>query len=77
MLLLTTTPRTARCRTAYTDLTFAITTKTTVTLNGNATNSNSRGVVKFRALKNMTNSGLLTALRPDHMRAFQVIDQGR
>ena len=60
------------------DLTFAITAKTNVTLNGNTTiSNNSLGVVKFRALKNMTNTGLLAVLKPDHMRAFQVIDQGR
>jgi hypothetical protein len=60
------------------DFTFAISVKTTVTLNGNPTIANgSRGVVKFRALRKMTNAALLTALRPGHMKARQVIDQGR
>jgi hypothetical protein len=60
------------------DFTFAITTKTVIRLNGNSTIGNgSRGVVKFRAPKKMTNAALMTALRPDHMRARQVIDQGR
>lgn len=35
-----------------------------------------RGTVKFRALKNMTSSGLMAALSPNHMTAFQVIDKG-
>jgi hypothetical protein len=60
------------------DLTFAITAKTTVTLNGNPTIVNgSRGVIKFRAPRNMTSSALMTALRPGHMKAREVIDQGR
>jgi hypothetical protein len=60
------------------DLTFAISAKTITTLNGNATISNgAHGVVKFRALRRMTNAALLVALRPDHMRAYQVIDLGR
>jgi hypothetical protein len=60
------------------DLTLAISAKTTVTLNGNSTiGDGSRGVVKFRAPRKMTSAALMTALRPDHMNARQVIDQGR
>lgn len=60
------------------DLTFAVSANTTTTFqNGATTISNgARGIVKFRALKNMSTSGLLTALSPDHMTAFQVIDRG-
>ena len=57
-----------------TDVTFAVSANTTTTLNGATTISNgARGIVKFRALKNMTSSGLLTALSPNNMTAFQVI----
>ena len=61
-----------------TDVTFAISaTSTTTTLNGATTISNgAKGIVKFRALKNMSNTGLmaaLTAAKP--MTAVQVIDQ--
>jgi hypothetical protein len=60
-----------------TDLTFAVSTSTATTLNGNTTiNDGARGVVKFRAPKTMSNTGLmaaLTALTP--MTAVQVIDQ--
>ena len=60
-----------------TDLSFAVSTNTATTLNGNTTISDgARGVVKFRALKNMSNTGLmaaLTAAKP--MTAVQVIDQ--
>jgi hypothetical protein len=57
-----------------TDATFTIAATTTTTLNGNTTISNgARGIVKFRALKNMTSSGLLTALSTTNMTAFQVI----
>lgn len=60
------------------DFTFAVTTKTVTTLNGNSTISNGpHGVIKFRAPKKVTNAALMTALRPDHMKARQVIDQGR
>jgi len=59
------------------DLTFAVATSTATTFNGNSTiNDGARGVVKFRALKSMTNTGLtaaLTAATP--MTAVQVIDQ--
>ena len=59
------------------DLTFAISAKTITTLNGNATISNgAHGVVKFHALRRMTDAALMAALRPDHMKAYQVIDQG-
>jgi hypothetical protein len=60
-----------------TDLTFVVSTKTTTTLNGATTISNGAlGTVKFRAFKNMTNTGLMAALSPNHMTAFQVIDKG-
>lgn len=60
------------------DFTFAISPKTIMSLNGNATvSSGARGVVRFRALKHMTNAALTAALRPDRTRAYQVIDQGR
>jgi len=60
------------------DLTFAVSTNTaTAFQNGATTISNgARGIVKFHALKNMSTGGLLTALSPDHMTAFQVIDKG-
>jgi hypothetical protein len=59
------------------DLTFAISTKTTTTLNGNTTiNNGARGIVKFRALKNMTVTGLTAALTSSTpMTAVHVIDQ--
>jgi hypothetical protein len=57
------------------DVTFTIAANTTVTLrNGTAITDGTRGVVKFRALKNITTKGLvseLTASSP--MTAFQVI----
>ena len=60
------------------DLTFAISAQTTVTLNGNTTITNaSHGVVKFRAPRKVTSAALMAALRPGHMKARQVIDQGR
>jgi hypothetical protein len=56
------------------DLTFAVSTNTTTTLNGATTiKDGTRGVVKFRALKNMTNTALLTTLSASNMTAFQVI----
>lgn len=56
------------------DLTFAVSAKTTTTLNGATTiKDGTRGVVKFRALKNMTVKGLLTTLSASNMTAFQVI----
>ncbi|HEV8178803.1 MAG TPA: hypothetical protein VGP54_00730 [Gaiellaceae bacterium] len=57
-----------------TDVTFGVSADTATTLNGATTISNgARGIVKFRALKNMTSSGLLTALSTTNMTAFQVI----
>jgi len=58
-----------------TDLSFAVSTKTTTTLNGNTTIADgTRGVVKFRALKNVSNTGLMAALTAaTPMTAFQVI----
>jgi hypothetical protein len=60
-----------------TDLTFAVSAKTATTLNGNTTISDgARGVVKFRALKNMSSTGLMAALTATApMTAVQVIDQ--
>jgi hypothetical protein len=56
------------------DLTFAVTAKTTTTLNGATTiKDGTRGVVKFRALKNTTVNGLLTTLSASSMTAFQAI----
>lgn len=58
------------------DLTFAIAASTNT--NGATTISNgARGIVKFHAIKNTTTSGLLAALSPNSMTAFQVIDQAR
>jgi hypothetical protein len=59
------------------DLTFAVSAQTTTTLNGNTTIGNgARGVVKFRALKNMSSSGLTAALTSSTpMTAVQLIDQ--
>jgi hypothetical protein len=59
------------------DLSFTIAANTTTTLNGNSTISNgAHGVVKFRALKNMTGTGLMAALTATTpMIAVQVIDQ--
>jgi hypothetical protein len=57
-----------------TDVTFGVSADTATTLNGATTISNGAlGIVKFRALKNMTSSGLLTALSTTNMTAFQVI----
>src|SRR5262249_53747898 len=60
-----------------TDLSFAVAANTATTLNGNTTISDgARGVVKFRALKNMSNTGLMAALTATTpMTAIQVIDQ--
>lgn len=60
-----------------TDLSFAVSAKTTTTLNGNTTIADgARGVVKFRALKNESNTGLMAALTAaTPMTAVQVIDQ--
>ncbi len=60
-----------------TDLSFAVSAKTTTTLNGNtAIADGARGVVKFRALKNVSNTGLMAALTAaTPMTAVQVIDQ--
>ena len=59
-------------------VTFAITAKTLTTLNGNRTISNgAHGEITFRALRRMTNTALMTALRPHHMDARQIVDQGR
>ena len=59
------------------DLTFAVSTQTATTLNGNTTISDgARGMVKFRALKNMTPAGLTAALTSSTpMTAVHVIDQ--
>ena len=60
------------------NISFATTTKTLVTLNGSTTISDgSHGVVKFRAPEKVTKTALMTALTPDHMKASQVVDQGR
>lgn len=54
--------------------TFAVTTNTATTLNGTSTVNNTRGIVKFRAPKNQTNTTLMTALTASTpMTAFQVI----
>jgi hypothetical protein len=60
-----------------TDLSFAVSASTTTTLNGNTTIADgAKGVVKFRALKNMSNTGLMAALTAaTPMTAVQVIDQ--
>jgi hypothetical protein len=59
------------------DLSFTIAATTATTLNGNTTISDgARGVVKFRALKNVSNTGLMAALTATTpMTAVQVIDQ--
>jgi len=59
------------------DLSFTVAAGTATTLNGNTTISDgARGVVKFRALKNMTGTGLMAALTASTpMTAAQVIDQ--
>jgi len=59
------------------DLSFTVAANTATTLNGNSTiNDGARGVVKFRALKNMTGTGLMAALTATApMTAAQVIDQ--
>lgn len=59
------------------DLSFTVAANTSTTLNGNTTISDgARGVVKFRALKNMTGSGLMAALTATTpMTAAQVIVQ--
>lgn len=57
-----------------TNVTFVVSAKTTTTLNGATTISNgANGTVKFRALKNMSDSGLMAALSTNSMNAFQVI----
>lgn len=59
------------------DVTFAIAASTSTTLDSGATtiSNGARGIVKFRALKNTTTTGLLATLTASHMTAFQVIDQ--
>lgn len=55
-------------------LTFTVAANTTTTLNGASTiNDGTRGIVKFRAVKNQTNSTLMAALTATPMTAFQVI----
>ena len=56
-------------------LTFTVAANTTTTLNGASTiNDGTRGIVKFRAVKNQTNSTLMAALTASTpMTAFQVI----
>lgn len=56
-------------------LTFTVAANTTTTLNGATTiNDGTRGIVKFRAVKNQTNSTLMAALTASTpMTAFQVI----
>jgi hypothetical protein len=41
--------------------------------NGSSIANGTRGIVKFRAAKNMTTSGLMAALSTSEMTAFQVI----
>jgi hypothetical protein len=55
--------------------TFAVSPTTATTLHGNATISKAPGVVKFRALKSMTGTGVMAALTTTTtpMTAFQVI----
>jgi hypothetical protein len=57
------------------DLSFTIAANTAVSLNNGTTIADgTRGVVKFKALKNMTNTSLMTALTATTpMTAFQVI----
>jgi hypothetical protein len=59
------------------DLTFAISSQTATTLNGNATiTDGAKGMVKFRALKHLSNSALTAALTSSTpMTAAHVIDQ--
>lgn len=59
------------------DLSFTVAATTATTLNGNSTIENGAyGVVKFRAPKNMTGTGLMAALTATApMTAVQVIDQ--
>lgn len=58
-------------------LSFAVSAQTATTLNGNATISDgAKGMVKFRALKNTSNSVLMAALTSSTpMTATHVIDQ--
>ena len=59
------------------DITFAITAKTTTTLNNNTTISNgARGIVKFKAPLKVSNTTLLATLAPSQMTARAVIDKG-
>jgi hypothetical protein len=57
-----------------TPVTFTVSANTALTLsNGSSISNGTRGIVKFRAAKNMTTSGLLAALAPSQTTAFQVI----
>jgi hypothetical protein len=57
-----------------TNVSFAVSTGTALTLsNGSSIKNGTRGIVKFRASKNMTTSGLKAALATSQTTAFQVI----
>jgi hypothetical protein len=57
-----------------TSQTFVVSTGTALTLsNGSSISNGTRGIVKFRAAKNMTTSGLMAALSTSQTTAFQVI----
>jgi len=53
---------------------FTVAASTALTLSkGSSIKDGTRGIVKFRAAKNMTTSGLLAALAPSQTTAFQII----
>lgn len=51
--------------------TFSVSTNTTT--NASTINDNTRGIVKFRAAKKQTSSGLTAALAPNSMTATQIV----
>jgi hypothetical protein len=58
-------------------LTFAVTTKTTTTLNNKGTiKDGAKGIVKFKAPLKVSNTSLLAMLAPNQMTARAVIDKG-
>ena len=57
-------------------LTFAIAPATSTTLANGTISNGAKGIVKFKALRKVSNTTLLAALAPNQMTARQVIDQG-
>jgi hypothetical protein len=54
-------------------LTFAVSTNTATTLNGGTISQGARGIVKFKAPLQVSNTTLMAALAPSQMTAFQIV----